>query len=364
MDFNMYPKIDLNIVDEKTTRYKRTHNTAIAETENQLNSLYNGYRVILCNSGQEATATALDLIQPQTVIVDDETYFETRDWINYRKIKMVQLSDLNNLKKLEKALSRAKKPCVVCGDSPTTFGVWKNVKEISALAHRYGAYVMMDNSIVSLYYSNPIKDGADICVESYTKYVCGYGDVMAGGICLNKSMEWLKDKVVPLSNPGQDSIAWITAHRGNHVSPTKAYMVSRGLQTLEARMRRHTESATLIYETLKEAKVDCAYSGKGGLITLHGLGEEFCHRLKRFKVVGTFGCTYSVADFFRSKERYKQGYCARLSIGLENPHNLIEDVERALGIPLVKIFERKQNELIQTNEHFGNTCLNHWRDIW
>ena len=101
----MYPKIDLNIVDEITTRYKRTHNTAIAETENQLNDLYGGYRTILCNSGQEATATAFDLIQPKTVIVDDETYFETRDWLKYQKIKTVQLPDLNHLRNAPRDLT-------------------------------------------------------------------------------------------------------------------------------------------------------------------------------------------------------------------------------------------------------------------
>lgn len=337
MDFKeivMYPKIDLNIVDEITTRYKRTHNTAIKETEEELTRLYGGYRTILCNSGQEATVTVFDLIRPETVIIDDEAYFETRDWLHYAGIHTIQLADLNQLDELEAALKQAKAPCIVCSDSPTTFGNWKDVKGISELSHAYGAFVMMDNSIVSLYYSNPIKDGADICVESYTKYVCGYGDVMAGGICLAESMRWLEEKPVPLANPGLDSIGWIIAHRGNHVSPTKAYMVSRGLQTLDIRMKKHTESARLIYETLKEAGIDCQYAGCGGLITLPGKTEEFCHKLNRFKVVGTFGCTYSIADFFRSKERYKQGFCARLSIGLEDPYDLLKDVEQALNIPL------------------------------
>lgn len=342
----MYPKIDLNVVDETTTRYKRTHNNAIAETEKELNQWYGGYRTILCNSGQEATVTAFDLIQPETVIVDDEAYFETRDWLHYKGVKTIQLADLNQLDDLEKALKAVRNPCIVCSDSPTTFGNWKDIKGICETSHRYGAYVMMDNSIVSLYYSNPIKEGADICVESYTKYVCGYGDVMAGGICLAESMKWLECKPVPLANPGLDSIGWVISHRGNHVSPTKAYMISRGLQTLEIRMKRHTESARLIYATLNEAGVECQYSGCGGLITLPGMTEDFCHKLKKFKVVGTFGCTYSIADFFRSKERYKQGFCARLSIGLEDPDGLIKDIEQALNIPLIDIFERKKNELI------------------
>lgn len=94
----------------------------------------------------------------------------------------------------------------------------------------------------------------------------------------------------------------------------------------------HTDGAAYIYDNLKEAGVDCLWPGCGGLITLPGKTEEFCKRLKQFKTVGTFGCTYSIADFFRSKERYPQGFCARLSIGLENPKLLWSDVAQALDL--------------------------------
>ena len=94
----------------------------------------------------------------------------------------------------------------------------------------------------------------------------------------------------------------------------------------------HTDGADYIYNKLKEAGVDCLWAGCGGLITLPGKTEDFCKKLKLFKTVGTFGCTYSIADFFRSKERYTQGFCARLSVGLENPRDLWEDVKQALDL--------------------------------
>lgn len=337
----MLPFIDRNVVDPKTTRYRRNHNTAVKETEERLNELYGGYRTILCNSGMEAINTTFDLIKPNTVIVDDETYFETRNYLLYRgQCDVIQIEDLNNLDALEKAIKGARTPFIVCGDTPSTFGNWKNVRGISELTHRYGGYVMMDNSIASIYYCNPLKDGADICVESYTKYVIGYGDGFAGGIALNRSMEWLEHMKMPNPAPRTSPVNDTLARRGNHVTPETAYLVARGLETLKVRMDTHTKSARLIYQTMKNCGVDAQYSGCGGLITLPKKTEDFCKKLAKFVTVGTFGCTYSNADFFRNDSFYRAGFCARLSIGLENPDELIKDVENALGVELTKEYER------------------------
>lgn len=343
----MLPPCDWNVVDAKTTRYRRTHNTPVHETEERLNTIYGAWRTILCNSGMEAINSVFELVQPATVIVDDETYFETRHYLAYGKnYDVITIHDLDDMNTLDAALTSARKPAIVCGDSPTTFGNWRNVSNISQIAHKHGAYVMMDNSIVSCYYCNPLKDGADIVVESYTKYVCGYGDCFAGGIVLADSMKWLDEKPVPVPCPGMKSIDWVLSRRGNVTNPRSAYMVSRGLETLGVRMERHTASATLIYRTLKEGTdLDVRYSGCGGLITLMGMDAEFCHKLKKFVTVGTFACTYSNADFFRSDANYAAGVCARLSVGLEDPERLMEDVAQALGKPqLMEVYKRIRRE--------------------
>lgn len=332
----MLPKIDFNVVDINTTRYRRTHPVPVAETESALRSLYGAWRVLFCSSGMEALNTAVSLIQPRTVIIDDETYFEFRLNLQYSAgmggFTLIQLTDLNDLGSLEQALKNACPPIMVCGDNPTTFGRWKNVSEISSLAHRYGAYVMMDNSVVSLYYSNPLAEGADLCAESYTKYVTGQGDTFAGGLALAESMRWLLDKPVPLLQPGVDPIMWVVSRRGNVSNPLSAYNVSKGLETLEVRMKRHTESAAMIFKALQQYSLPVLYSGKGGLITLLGIKPDFCSRLKRFVLVGTFGCSYSNADFFRSASNYKAGICTRLSIGLEDPDLLLADVLQSLDL--------------------------------
>ena len=189
---------------------------------------------------------------------------------------------------------------------------------------------MVDNSHVSLYYENPIKDGADICIESYTKYVCGHGDAFAGGIALAPSMQWLDDAVITGPVNGLRSIDWILSRRGNVASPFAAYTVARGLETLPVRMKRHTENARRIAGWLKVEGTETLYAGVGGLITLPGYGEDFCKRLRKFVNIGTFGCTYSCCDFFRSADMYSVGPCARLSVGLEDPEELLTDVARAI----------------------------------
>ena len=361
----MLPKINFNVVDVETTRYKRTHNTAVSETEELLRKAYGDscWKVVLCNSGQEALNTVLDLVQPKTVIVDDETYFELRfnllyhkDWMKY---KYVQLKDLNNLSDLEASLKEAKGPILVCGDNPTTFGNWKNVEEISELVHRYGGYVMMDNSIVSLFYSKPLNQGADICVESYTKYVTGQGDTFAGGIALSPSMKWLDDKPVPALVPGMKSIMWIVSRRGNVAHPLAAYNVAKGLETLKVRMLQHTKSAGIISDVLVDAGFDVRYPGVGGLITLFGIKPDFCKYYNHFVTVGTFGCAYSNADFFRSDTYYTAGVCTRLSIGLEDVSLLMADIAHALSFDSNGHFNRSTYSRIASSyaELYGNRFL-------
>lgn len=328
----MLPPFDMNVVDVTTTRYRRSHNYPVHETERRLNEMYGAWRTILCNSGMEAINSVFDIVRPKTVIVDDETYFETRHYIEYLgHAKLIQIPDLNDIPALRDALEKAEKPCIVCGDSPSTFAKWLDIENVAKVSHEYGALLMVDNSVVSLYYENPIRKGADICVESYTKYVCGYGDAFAGGIALAESMKGFADMEVPVPIPDVDGIGWVLLKRGNIAHPWASYMVARGLETLPVRMERHTKSASFIYNVLKDEGVRALYPGVGGLITLPGMTADFCARLKKFVTVGTFGCTYSNTDFFRSDAAYKAGFCARLSVGLEDPEELLADVMQALG---------------------------------
>ena len=320
----MLPTIDMNVVNGNTGQYVRADNAPIKQVEDELTKLYDGWCTVLCNSGQEAITTLLDIIQPDTAIIDSGTYFETRSWLCYKGINTIQLQDVSRLSDLTDALVSAKGIVLVIISNPTIFARRYDVSTLADVVHEHDGILAVDNSIVSLYYSNPIKNGADICIESYTKYVCGYGDVMAGGLCFSDSMRLLEKKSLQLKE--------IITLRGNCVSPEKAYMVSRGLQTLACRMAMHTNGADYICSKFKKAGVEYLWYGCGGVIVLPNKATDFCRKLKMFKMADTFGCTYSIAGFFVGEKRDTPKFYVRLSIGLENPHDLWEDIKQALGL--------------------------------
>ena len=320
----MLPIIDMNVIDCYDGDYVRSDRNHIRPVEDELTRMYGGWRTFLCNSGQEAAATLLDILQPNTVIVDSGTYFEIYDWLCYKGANIIQLSNVGKLSDLTEALVYAKGVTLVIISNPTILAKWYDVSTLASVVHEYGGILAVDNSIVSLCYSNPIKNGADVCIESYTKYVCGYGDTMVGGLCFSNSMQFLEQKTLQIED--------IMSLRGNCVSPEKAYMVSRGLQTLACRMATHTNGAGYICSKFKEAGVEYLWSGCGGVIVLPNKSKDICKKLKLFKTAETFGCTYSIADFFKGKECYTLRLYVRLSIGLENPHDLWEDIKQALDL--------------------------------
>lgn len=321
----MMPVINLNIVDSKTNLYQRIINVPVKRAEGHLRTFYgqNCCKVILTNSGLEATATILDLIKPKTVIIDSESYIETRELLDIKSdyIKKITMNNINDLEELEKNIQSAKKPCIVYGDSPSVLGKWLNVKDISRIAHKYDdTLVVMDNSMVSMYYSNPIQDGADIISESYSKYVCGYGDCIVGGIVLSNRFD-TKDNEYKW---GKGEFIFTASTRGNCVDAFKAYSIYKGLETLHLRCKKHTENATYIYNKLLENNVPALYSGKGGVVVIPNLEvEKVQHKFRRFVKSSTFGCTYSSFADFSMNSGYH--YNLRLSVGIEENKELLWD---------------------------------------
>jgi methionine-gamma-lyase len=113
-----------------------------------------------------------------------------------------------------------------------------DIAELSALAHRHGALVIVDNTFASPYLCRPIELGADLVVESATKYLSGHSDVLAG--------------IVAGSRKRIAAIRKVQTDTGATLAPFSAFLVLRGLPTLEIRMRRHAETATRLATWLEE----------------------------------------------------------------------------------------------------------------
>jgi cystathionine beta-lyase/cystathionine gamma-synthase len=113
-----------------------------------------------------------------------------------------------------------------------------DIRALSALAHREGALVIVDNTFASPYLCRPVELGADLVVESATKYLSGHSDVLAG--------------IVAGSRERIASVRRIQTDTGATLAPFSSFLVLRGLPTLEIRMRRHAETALRLARWLED----------------------------------------------------------------------------------------------------------------
>jgi O-acetylhomoserine (thiol)-lyase len=145
-----------------------------------------------------------------------------------------------------------------------------DIEAISAIAHKHGFPVIVDNTFASPYYLRPLDMGADIVVHSATKFICGHGTVIAGVIVDGGKFDWAaSDKFPGLSKPCPGyhgtvfteiagKAAYIIKARttlmrdtGATLSPFSAFLLLQGLETLSLRMERHVENTLKVVDFLK-----------------------------------------------------------------------------------------------------------------
>jgi cystathionine beta-lyase len=236
-------------------------------------------------------------------------------------------------------------------ESPNTMTFeLQDLRACSALAKRHGIVTMIDNSNCTPLYQRPIEHGIDIVMHTGTKYLNGHSDVVCGVICGSKEM---------IRKIFQTEIMTL----GNIIGPHDAWLIIRGLRTLELRVKRSYESATKIAQWLKThpkvervlfpflpsfpqfALAQRQMTGCGGLITIFlktdsmDKVEAFFNRLKRFTFAVSWGGHESLlvpmAAFYNIPGREDPPYpftLVRLYIGLEDPDWLMEDLVQALEV--------------------------------
>lgn len=194
-----------------------------------------------------------------------------------------------------------------------------DLKHICEVAHRGGAIVCVDNSLLSPANYNPFDDGADIVLESGTKWLSGSGDAMLGILI------------------GVDIPRLIYQYHGLNPNPLDCYLVQKGIPTLPLRMKRIRESAKTVADYIKSITKYVSYDERLGMITFC-LGDvdfqnELCRHLKVFfwgAVFGQNNSTIQCSNF--RKVAYLPppfNWCLRVSVGLEDAEDLIEDLKQA-----------------------------------
>lgn len=338
----------------KGWEYSRTHNPTRRAYEQCLASLENGKHGFALASGCAATSVVLHLLDAgDEIIAGDDMYggtFRLFDKVLQRHGLVFKYVDLTRLDLLEAAIT--KKTKLIWLETPTnpTLKIF-DIQAVAKIAHARGALLAVDNTFMSPYFQRPLELGADLVVHSTTKYIGGHSDVVGGAILVR-------------SDELAERLQFITNSMGPVASPMDAFLNMRSLKTLAVRMRAHQENAKKIAHFLEDHKkiesvvypglvshpqYDLAQkqmSGFGGMITLYIRGglaaaRTMLERVRLFSLAESLGGVESLIEHpaimthasVPEENRKKLGIddrLIRLSVGIENVEDLLEDLDQAL----------------------------------
>ncbi|MDO8517141.1 MAG: PLP-dependent aspartate aminotransferase family protein [Nanoarchaeota archaeon] len=336
--------------------YSRSGNPTRDALEKKLAILEDAKFGLAFASGLAAESViALTLLKSgDHVIAFDDLYGGTKRLFNHIFNKNFKIDfsyvDARNTENIKHAIKDNTK--LIWLESPTN-PLMKlcDIKTISEIAKNKNIIVVVDNTFMSSYFQKPLNLGADIVIHSTTKYLNGHSDSIGGAIMLSNEEIYKKLKF------NQNAIGAI-------LSPFDSFLVSRGIKTLALRMERHNENAIKIAEFLKVhpkiRKVNYPglkeypqyelakqqMSGFGGMLSFEIKGnlneaKLFLENLKIISLAESLGGVESLIEHpalmthssLSQEEREKIGITnslIRLSVGIENVEDLINDLDNAL----------------------------------
>ncbi len=266
------------------------------------------------------------------------------------EVDFIDTSDLDAVKKAMKSNTR-----IVYLETPANPNLKiVNITAVCEIAHKNeGTVVVVDNTFATPYLQNPLKLGADLVVHSATKYLNGHGDVVAGFVAGD------------LETVTQIRLIGVKDMTGSVLSPNDAFLVMRGMKTLELRMARHCSNAGEIAKFLDaHSIVEKVYypgleshegheiakeqmNGFGGIIAFDvkgGLeaGKKLLNSLELCALAVSLGDTETLIQHpasmthspYTVEERAAAGITeglVRISVGLEDTHDIIADLEQGLA---------------------------------
>ena len=316
-----------------------------------LSKLEESYFTFLTPTGFGAVFLAIfSVTRPgDEIIVADPVYSPTRllsqDFLKEFNIRTT-FYDPHDLKTLEKAITNKTKLIFVENPGSNTFD-FQDLGKIISIAKKHKILTAIDNTWGTPYFLKPIKLGFDMSIVSATKYYSGHSDVMGGSLAVNKKV-FAKVKAAEKVT-------------GLRLGPDDAYLITRGLRTLDVRLDRHRENAKKVAEFLSKFKNikllypykkdsynfrmwKKYYSGASGLMGLRIKAKseksvvKFVNNLKLFGHGYSWGGFESLALHQNMREQGNRSYLkleknehlVRLHIGLEDPNDLIADIKQSL----------------------------------
>ena len=369
--------------------YSRIMNPTVAVLEERIAALEGGTAGLAASSGHAAQALVFQTImEPGAEFISARQLyggsvnqfthsFSKYDW----RVKFADATDADSFKRQVTDKTRA----IFCESIANPGGVISDLEGIARVAEQAGVPLIVDNTLATPYLIRPFEWGAHIVVHSATKFLGGHGNSLAGLIVEAGTFDWAKSgkyKTMTEENPSYHGIrfyetfgdfAFCVATRalslrdlGPCLAPMNAFLVLTGMETLPLRMRRHCDNALTVakwldadsrvewvnyagLETHKLHKAQLKYSPKGaGSVFTFGLkggfdaGMKLVNNVRIFSHLANIGDTRSLVIHPAStthrqmddEARVKAGAgpeVVRLSIGIEDPKDLIADLDQAMA---------------------------------
>ena len=338
--------------DVEHWEYGRQGTQTTVQLQKMLRGLEEAYQVFLTPTGFSAVALAImSICRPgDEILISDGVYRPTQkltdDLLKEFNVRTVWYNP-NNFEDLKNKITKKTKLIYVENPGSNTFEM-QDLGRVVSFAKSKNIFTAIDNTWATAYFFKPLKLGFDIAITSATKYYSGHSDVMGGTVAVNKKV--------------YKKVWWYNHLSGYRLSPDDAYLIIRGLRTLDVRMDKHQESTKKIINFLKKQKKISKilypyktsskefklwkkyYSGASGLLSLiiksnnKNSVYEFVNRLELFGIGYSWGGFESLAVYTDPVElgnrRYfkfeKNEHLVRLHIGLEDPKDLINDLKRTL----------------------------------
>lgn len=340
----------------KGYEYSRTHNPTRTALQDSLAALENGTHGLCFSSGMAAIDAVVKLLKPgDEVIAANDLYGGT-----YRIFTKIYADfgikfhfvPMHNMDEVRKNLNSNTKLLWVETPTNPLLNVI-SIAEAAAIAKSNNLLLAVDNTFATPYLQNPLDLGADIVMHSLTKYMAGHSDVVMGALIV-------KDEALA------QRLAFIQNSCGATPGPQDCFLILRGIKTLHLRMQRHCENAIQIANFLDtHPKVERVYypglplhpsheiakmqmRGFGGIVSFVLKGDDInearrvMETIKLFTLAESLGgveslCTHPASMTHASipkAEREKNGLrdtLIRLSVGVEDVEDLIEDLAQAIG---------------------------------
>lgn len=334
--------------------YSRTGNPTREALESLINDLEGGYAGFAFGSGMAALTAVLSLLNSgDRVLISSNVYggtFRLLDKVFIHFNISYTIADTTDLAVYESQITSDVKAVIIESPANPLMTV-TDIKAVAEVSHKHGLLVIVDNTFMTPYLQKPLALGADIVVHSATKYLGGHSDVVSGLAVV--STKELAEK-----------IAFIQNSTGGVLGPFDSFLLIRGIKTLAVRMDRHVSNAEKVADflTAHKAVKNVYYPGlessqgydinrrqakNGGAMISFELNEgydinTFFESLELVSLAESLGGVESLvchpatmthasipADI-RKKVGITDGLI-RLSVGIENIEDILEDITQAIA---------------------------------